>query len=193
MAEYVKLSDRIMLPDTIQYYPTHLRIMREFKAISKSYDYLLRLLYQAMDKQEADSFLLTLTDDGCKIYERLLGLTVEGWEDLELRRKNIIAAQFAQPPYTENRLRETLTALCGEGNFSVAVDRKKQRIQIKVRAMKEEERNMLVREVEDLAGKWVPMNMIRDVSAFEYYNMPLASYAAVAVATHQRYTVTVGG
>lgn len=187
------LADKIMTPDTIEYYPTHLRYMVEFKEIAKSYDIMLRLVYQALSHQEADQYYLTLTEEGCALQERILKLTPDPDASLEARRQAIIAAQFAQPPYTEKRLREALDALCGVGEYALSVNRQRQTMQLRVRAEKEADRNLLVREARRLCDMWVPLNIGQEVAAFEYYNMRRVCYSAAAVTINQIYNVRLVG
>ena len=149
------ISDKIMLPDTIHYYPTHLRVMPEFKELAKCFDYMLRLVYDALDKQNADSFYLSLTADGCEIYEKLLGINSQPNEDLVTRRQRIIAAQFAQPPYTEKRLKEALDTALGADSYQLDIDRKNQRIYLHMGINLSE----LGEAARNVAEKMIPMNI----------------------------------
>lgn len=185
------IKDKIMLPDTIQYYPDHLRRMPEFRALAECFDRMLLSVYGALYKQEADSMFLTLTESGCEIYERLLKLRTAPADSLETRRARIIAAQFMQPPYTEKRLREALDSLCGPDNYDLDVDRENCLVKIRVRAQTEEGRAALMSEAGRILEKWLPMNLGYGLSAFEYYHMPAAQYCGVAVTMTRKYYVTV--
>lgn len=185
------ISDKIMLPDTINYYPNHLRAMPEFKELAKCFDAMLRLAYQELEHQAADLFYLTLTKDGCELYERVLGIVPQPGATLELRRQAIIAAQFAQPPYTEKRLREVMDSMCGSDGYSLDIQREKCHLRIRIRNRTAESHDALMSDAETVVKQWIPANMTYEVSMFDNHAVSMEGYGGFAVSVAKKYYVNV--
>ena len=99
--------------NTIQWLPQHLAEMTEWQEICKAYDYLLDKAFKELDEIYINQFMDSLTDIGCLIWERLLGIATEEGESIEDRRQAIKSYFTGDLPYTENKLREVLGKLAG--------------------------------------------------------------------------------
>lgn len=119
-----------MIFDTIHWLPEHLSRMREWQEICKAYDYLLEKAFKDVDEIQANQFLDSLTEMGCLIWERLLGLSVTEGETLEERRQTINSYLSSDLPYTENKLREVLENLAGPDAVKLTVSQADYEIKI---------------------------------------------------------------
>lgn len=106
---------------TIHWLPRHLAEMVEWQEICKAYDYLLSQAADTLDEIQMNEFLDSLTEIGCEIWERFLGITVVPGETVEERRQTIQSFCDGDLPYTENKLRETLESITGAENVKLTV------------------------------------------------------------------------
>lgn len=104
-----------------RYYPSVLANAREFAAIAQAENPELRALWQAAWKWQLNTFVYSFDTDGARRWEQMLGLRPKAGEDLETRRRRILAKINAVLPYTYRRLEEMLDALCGAGRYELAV------------------------------------------------------------------------
>lgn len=185
----MKISERIQAPETIYHYPPHLRDARVIKAICHSFDEELKKIYAQLDDAEADCYIDSLTERGCDLWEHRLRLDAISGASLEYRRNRIKTAQMQQPPYTEKRLDEMLISICGAGNYFLLVDREKQKLTVRIRPERIEDRDMLLATVGDLLKGWIPVNILVDLSAYEYATVSAASISAAAATYNLRFNV----
>lgn len=145
-----------MIFKTIHWLPQHLAEMPEWQEICKAYDYLLSKAFADVDEIYANQFLDSLTEIGCLIWERLLGITVTEDETLEERRQAIKSYFIGDLPYTENKLREVLESLAGPDNVKLTVTQSifELKVDLTINAPN------VIGNVEDIVYKMRPSNMI---------------------------------
>ncbi len=141
---------------TIEWLPQHLADMKTWQEICKAYDYLLSKTMDHVGEVYANIFLDSLTEVGCLIWEKLLGITVSDGETVE-ERKQAIKSYFAGDlPYTENKLRETLKSLAGADTVTLTVSQSIYEIKIDLTI----NTPAIVSNVQDIVYKMRPCNMI---------------------------------
>lgn len=141
---------------TIHWLPKHLAEMTEWQEICKAYDYLLAKAFADVDEIQANQFFDSLTEIGCLIWERLLGISVTEGETLEERRQAIISYFAGDLPYTENKLRETLNSLAGADNVKLAVTQSTYEIKVDLTISAPS----VISNVQDIVYKMRPSNMV---------------------------------
>lgn len=141
--------------DTLQWLPTHLAKMQEWKEICKAYDYLLSKAMAAADEIYANQFIESLTELGCVIWEKLLNINVTEGETLEDRVQAIKGYLASDLPYTENKLRESLNIAAGIDNATLKVDRQNYGINIELTI----NTPGIVKSVQEIVYRMRPCNM----------------------------------
>ena len=142
--------------NTIQWLPRHLAEMTEWQEICKAYDYLLDKAFKELDEIYANQFMDSLTDIGCLIWERLLGIATEEGESIEERRQAIKSYFTGDLPYTENKLREVLGKLAGPEAVTLKVTQSIYEIKIDLTV----NAPSTVANVQDIVYKMRPSNMV---------------------------------
>lgn len=154
------------------YLPEELKKYKEFIAIGDTVD-------KQFDKLETDKrrvllngFIMTLDDYGCTRWEKMLHLVRRDSDSLEDRRKRILIKFLNQLPYTEKRLREMLTSLCGEDGYHLEVNITEECVRVKI----ELGRKNQFREVQKMLEDIVPLNLWLDVQLLYNTHRVLGGY-----------------
>ena len=105
----------------IHYLPPVLREVWEFQAINAANEPEISLAWDALSLVMANQFLDTADASGVTVWERELGITPKGTDNLETRKSRIRAMWNLEPPYTLPWLRNWLTGLCGPEGHDVTV------------------------------------------------------------------------
>lgn len=142
--------------NTIQWLPQHLAEMTEWQEICKAYDYLLDKAFKELDEIYANQIMDSLTDIGCLIWERLLGIATEEGESIEERRQAIKSYFTGDLPYTESKLREALGKLAGPEAVTLKVTQSIYEIKIDLTV----NAPSAVANVQDIVYKMRPSNMV---------------------------------
>lgn len=119
--------------DTALYYPAHIYKIEEFKALAVCFDEMIQPLWRAMEQVYSDQYLDELDEVGCRLHEEFLGIKSRPGDGLLDRRRRIKGYHTSGLPYTENKLNEVLTAMCGAGGYDIAIDKGKKTIEVSVR------------------------------------------------------------
>lgn len=106
---------------TIKWLPQHLAEMKTWKEVCAAYDYMLEKAMADVGEIYANLFIESLTEAGCLIWEKILGITISGNETLEERRRTITSLFAGDLPYTENKLLGTLKGLAGDQAVALTV------------------------------------------------------------------------
>ena len=142
--------------NTIQWLPQHFAEMTEWQEICKAYDYLLDKAFKELDEIYANQFMDSLTDIGCLIWERLLGIATEEGESIKARKQAIKSYFTGDLPYTENKLREVLGKLAGPEAVTLKVTQSIYEIKIDLTV----NAPSTVANVQDIVYKMRPSNMV---------------------------------
>ena len=103
----------------VDYIPAVLRDMLSPVAAAQQTE--VEILWQACDATLDDQFLSTATQNGVQRWENILDITPKGTDTLDIRRFRIQTRLNEQLPYTWNRLCQSLTALCGQGEYTISM------------------------------------------------------------------------
>ncbi len=102
----------------IDYIPPFLKDIGELNYLFSALDIEISKTSEFLDKLFDGQFIFYCDEEYLRIFEKLLG--IEDYKsDTDKRRKRIILKFNEKLPYTVFRLQENLSAICGEGNYSV--------------------------------------------------------------------------
>lgn len=99
-----------------RYYPNVLAPAKEFKALAAAENPEYAVLWDALWKWFANTFVVDIDEDGAARWESMLKLHPLPEDTLADRRMRILIAINAVIPYTIRRLQQILDAGYGEGN-----------------------------------------------------------------------------
>lgn len=99
--------------DLKSYIPDYLKDYKEFNVITDLEKEDIEKLRDACDELWNDGFISTAGHQGIKKWETLLGIRPDPKRSLDERRAAAFAGWSKQLPYTEQKLREQLTAMLG--------------------------------------------------------------------------------
>lgn len=95
----------------LDYWPRHLQELLEFRQIANAEQPEFEQMYDAVRQMADDFFLSRLSEDGCRRWEKMLGLTPGARDSLEVRRQRILMRFMAGVVYTLQTLREYLAQM----------------------------------------------------------------------------------
>ena len=119
-------SERLL----IDYIPPFMREFREIRCIMDALQPEIDALYEAAQNVLNDQFIQFATEAGIKRWEKMLKVSPKDTDTLDDRRFRLLTMMGQEMPYTLSKLHETLSAICGEGNF--LIDLQPQNYHIKV-------------------------------------------------------------
>lgn len=99
-----------------RYYPNVLAPAKDFKALAEAENPEYAILWDALWKWFANTFVVNIDEDGAARWESMLKLHPLPEDTLADRRMRILIAINAIVPYTIRRLQQLLDAGYGEGN-----------------------------------------------------------------------------
>ena len=105
--------------ELLRYWMPILRNLKEFKEIAKAEEPEIRLLLEAVDRTLDNMFIDTADERGIARYEKILNITPEEGDTLDLRRFRVISVWSDKGAYTKEALHEMLTSYCGKDNFEI--------------------------------------------------------------------------
>ena len=154
--------------------PELVRVTREFQALGETEETAFGEVWAALDAVWQNQFIDTLDETGCGRWEQLLGMQCRLTDTVAERRFRIRARLNEELPFTLRALVQALTALCGAGQFEYELLREEYCLRIGLELTVQR----LYEEVEALAGRMVPANLVvevylryrqwRDVEAFSW-------------------------
>ena len=107
----------------IEYIPQSLQDVEEYKAILEEAEQEeINELWQELWNTLNNQFILNTNEEGIARYEKLLNIKPNSYDTLLARQSRVITRWNDQGVYTLKTLKEKLTVLCGEDNFSIVTD-----------------------------------------------------------------------
>lgn len=107
----------------IDYYPEYLREYEEIQVISRVQQLAAEQLWKDVESMWANQFIATLDEDGCRRWERMLGIRNKDTYSLKDRRNKIAILMTDQRPYTLRNLKNRLAAICGgKDGYEIDID-----------------------------------------------------------------------
>ena len=135
-------------------------------------------LWDACQDTLDDQFVLSATENGVKRWERIMGIIPKGTDTLDERKFRILSKMNQELPYTITKLKESLTTLCGQGNFYIDLQAENYHIEVRLALANKSNYN----DVVDLLTKMIPANLTQWVQIM--YN----SHSVVGKFTHNELT-----
>ncbi|MCI8610008.1 MAG: DUF2313 domain-containing protein [Firmicutes bacterium] len=178
----------------IEYLPEFLRAFREFRFLTDKEQAQAKELWLALEKLWNNQYIETLDEDGCKRWETILKLRHPKDSSLKERRSGILSKMAEQRPFTMRTLKNTLTTLCGEGNFHVELLPADYALRIKVRVPAETTNRDalgLLRTVDRYVERVKPCNLTYESSLYDRHSGDAAAYCGAAVSLMKTYYVEV--
>lgn len=164
-----------MTVNTELFFPEHIADMREFKELAGSYDKSLQPLWKVFDSIYKNRFFDTLDEEGCARHEKFLGISANPIDELDDRRRRIKGYYTSNLPYTEKKMNEVLTAMCGEDGYDLVIDKRLKTITVNIKLNS----ISLVNNVEELMKRMRPCDMVLAVEII--YNI----HARFRTMTHE--------
>ncbi len=167
----------------IDYLPHYMQEYLEIKAIMQTEQPEIDALWSTVEKALADQFILDATEYGVMRWENMLRISPKATDTLDERKFRILTRLNQELPYTLNRLKEMLTALCGADGFVIDLQANKYHIEIGLAVGNHNN----LGEVQKLLKTMIPANMTQYVSVM--YNphriVGLLRHMDLAAHTHE--------
>lgn len=160
----------------IDYLPPFMQVFLEMRQIMTAEQGEFDALWAACEDTMSDQFILYATENGVKRWEALTGITPKDTDTLEERKFRVVTRLNQNLPYTLTKLQESLTAICGAGNFSIESAFSEYHIEIKLALSNAKN----YQEVTDLLTKMLPANLTQHVQIM--YN----SHTVLTQFTHEQ-------
>ena len=144
----------------IDYLPPILHEYAEFQALMETEQVEAERLWNAADLASTDFFLAELTQNGIERWESILQITPYATDSLSERRVRIQARLSEQLPFTLPMLHAQLQALCGPGNYVIALTPGSYLLEVKIALVSKSN----FKDVQLLLRKMVPANMEVELS-----------------------------
>lgn len=170
--------------ELIEYYPAWLRQLKEIKVLAGIEQSQADTLWTIVDKVWENNFIESLDEYGCSRWEEMLNIKQSDTYTLEDRRNNIASRIAEQRPFTWKAFQNMLTAICGEGGYTLTRDVAQHSVTIKVMLVS---KNML-NDVRNLADRIIPANMTcnTDLMYNVYGFLRNYTHAHLSAYTHQQ-------
>lgn len=101
-----------------RYFPDVLANAKEFKALAGAVNPELKLNWQALIKQMANTFVYDLDKDGAARWEDMLNLHPPRTDTLDARKKRILTKINSTLPYTFRSFQNMLDGIYGKGQVT---------------------------------------------------------------------------
>ena len=145
--------------DIRQYQPDLMKDVLEFKALADAENPELQKQYGDIGVVFDNQFVDTLTEYGCKRWEKGLGITPKASDTLEDRRFRIKTRMNDDLPYTMRTLGQMLDALCGAGNYEKTLYHLEYRLKVLLELTAKKQFD----EAKDMLSRILPANMILEL------------------------------
>lgn len=103
----------------MRYLPEFLSDYRELKAVFNAENPELSDLGNAVKAAREAAFIAYCSENRLRRFEKMLGIYGANSDEISERRQRVLIRWNEAPPYTLRALNSKLSAICGEGNFSV--------------------------------------------------------------------------
>ena len=156
--------------------PEFIQEIKEMKVIMSVEDNFLTAggdnLDLAVKNVFKDQFINTATEKGVKRYEDMLRITARATEEFDVRRFRLFVRFNEKLPYTVPKLKEQLTALCGDSGYSIMLDAVNFNLVVKI-ALKSKG---MADEVGAMLERMVPLNMTIDLDLMYNQHLTVGKY-----------------
>lgn len=168
-----------------EYWPRCLQELIEFQQIANAEQPEFEQVVIDVKSAADDFFLVSLSEYGCKRWEKIMGLSVSPDDTLQERRDRILIKYLDQLPYTYRTLLKYLATVSED--FTVNLDENAYDLYIRIRLDGYSQRDALIATL----GQMIPANLILRIRADIPQNYtPGKTAACSAMVTMNRHTYT---
>lgn len=146
----------------IEYMPTFLQEVQEFKEIFNSEDIEIEDIKERISELLDEVVVQTAKSYGLDRYEKIYGIT-NITTDIERRRFNILSKINNRIPYTLNWLKNKLNNLVGKDNYEIILDHNNYKITVNVAALFNDIAIVLNKDLREQ----LPANLLITVNLFQ--------------------------
>ncbi len=150
----------------IDYIPRFLRAIDEFTALFSALDIEILNAESFLKKLMDGQFIFYCDEEYLRIFEKALG--IESYKISEEKRREKIILKFNEKlPYTVFRLKESLSAICGEENYSLFLIYDEYRLILRIL----NEDDDVLRQCGELLERMIPANIKTDTIIFNTHEV----------------------
>lgn len=167
-----------------EYLPDYLKDIEEIKALTTAQDPEFENILGLINNTSNDFSAFTLTENGIKRWESILGIEGKTADNLDARRFRIITHIIGKMPITKRSLYSQLQTLCGEDGFEMEINSGAYTLHVKVSVSAKS----ALEDVKDLIGRLVPANIVYSVTLLYNRHKVLGrkTHRQLAPYTHQQ-------
>jgi hypothetical protein len=169
----------------IQYLPQFMRKYEEMVAITDAEQPEINGAWHDVEDLLADQFIHDATERGIARWESMLGISPKGTDTLDERKFRVQTELIQDLPYTMRKLEQTLTNLCGAGQYSVELNSAEYRIEVKIALSSKNN----YAEVEQLLKKIIPANMVQVISLLYNTNESIGQFTHAQLSNKTHYQI----
>ena len=151
----------------LDYLPPFIQNYKEMAAIMNTEQPEFELAWKNAENTLDDQFVTTATINGIKRFEKIYNIVPKGTDTIDERRFVILSKMNERPPYTMAALESMLTALCGDGGYSLYMNNNDYMLTVKLALGNESNFAAVV----DLLNRMLPANIARNVSVYNTYGV----------------------
>lgn len=169
--------------DLHDYLPKALKDVKEFKAIADVETDAIASIWDACNGAMNDQFISESTVNGISRREKMLGIVPYATDTLDDRRFRVASYYSSDVPYTRPKLKQMLTALCGEAGYTLTFGAHTADVKVALGVAKQ------VDVVIELLERVLPANMVYTVQLMynTWAHANLKTWGNVATLTWQQF------
>ena len=149
------------------YLPEVIRNVREYQVLCNVESPQVNAMWKALEVVFDNGFLESLTEYGCQRWEKILQLTPDKSESLEIRRKNIWIRLNENLPYTFRRLVMLMDSICGKNGYTMTLYHNDYFLDVSIQLTEENLEQHIVKQVLAMFERVLPAN-IEYIKKFRY-------------------------
>ncbi|MGN7478940.1 putative phage tail protein [Solibacillus silvestris] len=173
--------------DVMSYLPPVLQDYKELKEIAAMENPILNALWQKIDDELNNQFVVTVNREGATRYENMLKLNRLASDTLDVRRFRILAKYNNQAPYTRITLMQILDNVLGEDNYELTISNSEKFIKIRINLTL----SSMVDSVNLLLEQITPQNLVLDISPMYYLYSDIDHVPYKALKKYQYYELLI--
>ena len=149
------------------YLPEVIKNVREYQVLCNVQTPQVNAMWKALEVVFDNGFLESLTEYGCQRWEKILQLTPDKSESLEIRRKNIWIRLNENLPYTFRRLVMLMDSICGENGYTMTLYHNDYFLDVSIQLTEQNLESHIVKQVLEMFERVLPAN-IEYIKKFRY-------------------------
>lgn len=149
-----------MKTNLMEYLPGVFQGIREYRTITAVQDADFDRVKTEIANVLKNQYVSELDKNGCKRYEKILGVKPMDTDTIEERRFRILTRVNEQLPYTIRGVSKRLSDLCGEDGYIISMDKERYILEVKVALAAKKN----IEAVTNLMERITPCNLILSVT-----------------------------